>query len=488
MTPHPLKVERELRGWSQAKVAKILGTTTRTIGRWEQGQAIPYPHYREQLCALFGKNALELGISTKSDDNKSIAEARTLIETTITALDEQTVAGSSYLLDPAIPEMPGRAGDLAGRDDLLLQAKQSLLENSRFPVIAFHGLPGIGKTALAVALAMDQQVQARFCDGILWGSLGPCANALDQLMRWGALLGISPHEVENVNSCTSWRHALRMHIGTRRLLIIIDDAWSAEDAPVLQVGGAYCAHILTTRQPQVAFAFAQEEAILIPELEEIDALALLARFVPLLAQQTSEDALTLVRAVAGIPLALTLMGKYLARQAFTGQPRRLQSAITRLQAVEQRFHVSMPVAFAESSSGQSSSIPISIYTTIASSTQRLSSSARATLCALAAFPPKPASFSESAALSISQQPVEALDELWDAGLLESSEPGRYMLHRTISDFSRLLYAELRGDQQQIEVSTHSFPLSPSPLSPPQIASEKIESSLLISSNCKDTSQ
>src|SRR5690348_4673447 len=62
MKPHPLKVERELRGWSQARVAEAIGTTVRTVIRWEQGQAFPYPYYRERLCALFGKNARELGL------------------------------------------------------------------------------------------------------------------------------------------------------------------------------------------------------------------------------------------------------------------------------------------------------------------------------------------------------------------------------------------------------------------------------------------
>ena len=60
--PHPLKVERELRGWSQAKVAEALSTTTRTVARWEQGQVTPYPYFREQLCELFGKDARQLGL------------------------------------------------------------------------------------------------------------------------------------------------------------------------------------------------------------------------------------------------------------------------------------------------------------------------------------------------------------------------------------------------------------------------------------------
>lgn len=449
MMLHPLKVERELRGWSQAKVAKTLGTTIRTISRWEQGQAIPYPHYREQLCALFGKNALELGFPIKSDEIETLPSNQISQEMAVAAPGIPGIQSPSYLLDPAIPEIIGRAGDLLGRDDLLIQLKRSLFKNNRLPIIAFHGLPGVGKTALAVALAMDQHIQSRFCDGILWASMGPHADALEQLARWGALLGISPSDIENVNSRAAWGRALQVRIGTRQLLLVIDDAWSAEDALALQVGGTSCAHILTTRQPQVAFTFAQEGTVLIPELEETDAMALLARFVPQIAQQSPEELLPLIQAVDGLPLALTMMGKHLAGQVFTGQPRRLQTALTRLNTMEQRFHMSMPVALAERSPSHSNATPLSMHTTIATSEQRLSPSARATLCALAVFPPKPASFSESAALAISQQPVETLDELWDAGLLESSAPGLYTLHRAICDFSRLQYNDIEARKRLV---------------------------------------
>ena len=44
MKSHPLKVARELRGWSQAKLAEEIGTTSRSVSRWEQGLALPYPH------------------------------------------------------------------------------------------------------------------------------------------------------------------------------------------------------------------------------------------------------------------------------------------------------------------------------------------------------------------------------------------------------------------------------------------------------------
>ncbi|HEX3643609.1 MAG TPA: hypothetical protein VHV10_20160, partial [Ktedonobacteraceae bacterium] len=57
-------------------------------------------------------------------------------------------------------------------------------------------------------------------------------------------------------------------------------------------------------------------------------------------------------------------------------------------------------------------------------------------CALAIFPPKPHSFSEEAALVISQQPRETLDELWDAGLLENWGSGRYTLHQIVATYAR----------------------------------------------------
>src|SRR5258707_13328726 len=57
-----LKHERELRGWSQARVAEEIGTTSLNVGRWERGISQPYPHFREKLCVLFGKDAELLGL------------------------------------------------------------------------------------------------------------------------------------------------------------------------------------------------------------------------------------------------------------------------------------------------------------------------------------------------------------------------------------------------------------------------------------------
>src|SRR5712691_1186570 len=57
-----LKYERARRGWSQADLASKLGCDTKTVGRWENEGRFPRPEHRQTLCALFGKDAEELGL------------------------------------------------------------------------------------------------------------------------------------------------------------------------------------------------------------------------------------------------------------------------------------------------------------------------------------------------------------------------------------------------------------------------------------------
>lgn len=66
-----LKRERELRGWSQEKLADEIDTTQKVVSRWERGESIPLPYYREKLCTLFGKNAEELGLIGQEAINKT---------------------------------------------------------------------------------------------------------------------------------------------------------------------------------------------------------------------------------------------------------------------------------------------------------------------------------------------------------------------------------------------------------------------------------
>lgn len=66
-----LRHARELRGWGQKAVAEKLSATRdgetqivvdeRAVRRWETGESLPAPFYRQRLCEVFGMNAQELG-------------------------------------------------------------------------------------------------------------------------------------------------------------------------------------------------------------------------------------------------------------------------------------------------------------------------------------------------------------------------------------------------------------------------------------------
>jgi len=74
--------------------------------------------------------------------------------------------------------------------------------------------------------------------------------------------------------------ALRAAIGHRRLVLVIDDAWSLADALALRVGGPNCAHLVTTRFPTVAWQFAPTGTLAVGELSAADGAALLAALAP----------------------------------------------------------------------------------------------------------------------------------------------------------------------------------------------------------------
>ncbi len=56
-----LRRERQLRGWSQQKVASLVETSEDVVSRWERGERKPSPFYQEKFCVLYGKTAEELG-------------------------------------------------------------------------------------------------------------------------------------------------------------------------------------------------------------------------------------------------------------------------------------------------------------------------------------------------------------------------------------------------------------------------------------------
>ncbi len=433
-----LKRQRENRGWSQHDVAQQIGTQAFTVGRWERGISRPNAYFRVKLRTLFERDDEALGF-VETNVARSDAETVSPSDMPHESIQKQETMqhNSTPVYDPAIPPLPLQVHELIGRDALLRQLKTHLLAQKSLVISALNGLPGVGKTALANQLAHDSELQAHFQHGILWAGVSQHPNLIGLLSNWGALLSIAPSEIARLTNLTEWGNTLRDVIGARRMLIVLDDVWRIEDAFTLKIGGPHCTYLLTTRFPQVAVQFAAEHATLVQELNESDSLALLTRFAPTVVANEPDAALALVRSAGGLPLALTIMGRYLQLHAYSDQPRRIKAALEHLQTIRERLRLSLSTSVTQRPPSLPVGTPFSLQAVIALSDQQLTPEIQQALRALAIFAPKPNTFSQEVALIVANISTEVLDALEDTGLLEVSSANRYSLHQTIADYARL---------------------------------------------------
>lgn len=425
---------RGARGWSQQEVADHIGTTYVNVSRWERGITRPSPYFRKKLCVLFGKSEPELDLGHGSEPPAHQLSTPTTQPLPVpTFMPAQPYLAPGALYDPSIPIPPSLP--LVGRDEDLAKLRARLLGGGSVALTALNGLPGVGKTALSITLAHDSILREHFKDGILWAGLGPKPNIPGHLSRWGTLLGLSSNEMGTLKDSDAWALALRRVIGERTMLLVIDDAWTLEDALLLKVGGPNCAHLLSTRFPYIATQVAAEGATAIKELSSDEGMQLLRMLAPRVVESEMQRARELVIAVGGLPLALNLIGRYLNRLAYTGQTRRVATALQKLSDAGERLNISEPRGPVQRHPSLSGETPVSLRTVIAVTDEQLDEPVRRALHTLAVFPPRPNSFAEEAALAIAACSVETLDLLVDTGLLESSGADRYSLHQTIADYA-----------------------------------------------------
>lgn len=423
-----LKIERHRRGWSQQKVADLVGTTSLNVSRWERGLTRPSPYFRQKLCDLFGMSGHTLGILPENADGCSIADLK----------GEKKSAMQESLYDPAMPLRTAMM-PLIGRDEEMSRFKRQILATQGVPFVAISGLPGVGKTALASELVSDPEVCEQFDGGILWATLGPDARVHEVLRRWAGLLDISESEAMECTTPEMWAYVMRASMGARRYLLVLDDVWRLQEALLCMVGGPQCAYVLTTRLPQVALAFAGSGAKTLKTLNDEQSMQFIRFLAPGVKRDELEILHAILQAVDGLPLALLLIGNHLRMLGHSGQPRRTHNAL--LQLLHPQVRLTLTDRRPNAGRSEYLSPPNSLGSAIAHSVQWLDASARQALYALSFSPPKLPGFSEEEALVQYQTPIEILDALSDAGLLESAGPGRYMLHPTIADYARLYCRE-----------------------------------------------
>src|SRR6476469_1338183 len=127
------------------------------------------------------------------------------------------------------------------RPDALKSVKEKLLAEDKQTLVvsAIAGLGGLGKSVLATALVLDEEVQARFSDGILWVTLGQSPDLQTLLGDWIRELDKS-REAFSANTLESASQYLDSLLAERQMLLVVDDVWNAAHVKWFRVGGAGC--------------------------------------------------------------------------------------------------------------------------------------------------------------------------------------------------------------------------------------------------------
>lgn len=302
--------------------------------------------------------------------------------------------------------------------------------------LAVEGPPGVGKTTLAVAIAHHPGIRRRFKDGVLWASLGLNADMASALMNWANALeraGILNKDVSLVPGLMERAQVLRNAIGERRMLLVIDDVWDIEVANMLRCGGPNCCHLVTTRDKGIARGFAGlDYAESLPTLNENQALQLLRSLAPEACDSDPKGAMALAQAVGGLPLAIRLIGGYLA--AADGSmfadifPNLSADAFAEMTNPQKRLQL------AGQRLGMLSGEKVALGDTIALSLDGLPEATRNAFYKLGAFAPKPERFSPEAAEAVTEADARSLSMLGARNLLEVDKASRrFSLHPIIAD-------------------------------------------------------
>ncbi len=307
-----LRTLRLDRGLTQEELADSAGLSVRAVGDLERGRAFPHRDTVGRLCA-----ALQL-------DDESRRQLTVLARTGWAARQRNgTSRGKAAPVPPArmpAPSMPLAAPaqlpwdvpGLVGRDG---EIKQLLDATAGHPggIWVIDGLGGVGKTALAVHVG--HLVADRFPDGQLYLDLRgfglqqppvPPSAALSQFLH---ALGVGERRLPTATS--ELTAMFRSTLAGKRVLIVLDNAASSEQARALLPGAPGCLVLVTSRRRLSGLA-ARDGArrITLHSLDLGNAVALLTGITgPELTRREPGAVGDLARLCGFLPLALRIAGE-----------------------------------------------------------------------------------------------------------------------------------------------------------------------------------
>src|SRR4051812_3998054 len=153
------------------------------------------------------------------------------------------------------------------RASLLARAAAAVTQRG---TVALFGMGGAGKSALAARIAAE--TASVFEDGCFWINLA-AENPEAALARIALAFG---HDITALGSAAARAQTVRSLLAGRRVLLVLDDVWTAESTESFLPPPDGCAALVTTRNEAIAARLAGE-VIEVDRLDSKDAVALLLR-------------------------------------------------------------------------------------------------------------------------------------------------------------------------------------------------------------------
>jgi tetratricopeptide (TPR) repeat protein len=179
--------------------------------------------------------------------------------------------------------------------------------------VGIYGMGGIGKSVLASEVARHPLVHATFRDGIIWVQLKKETDVRDRLrslygsLTGGKTLGGTPNEPE-------YQDALRHVCKRKRILIILDDAWEADDIADFTVfASSGMAFLITSRDAGILSS--ADPIFSVELLDDQDSRKILAKSAGVPVEALPPEAEEVVGQCEGLALALVLCGGMIRKKS-----------------------------------------------------------------------------------------------------------------------------------------------------------------------------